>query len=267
MTQIPIPADTAQVFRSGGSQCRNFGLMFDRFIGFDDGWTLEGSRKHDEAAELVKRCNEWARDPAYRRVYEALRVRQEKMMISAGGRSFTAAPEWRLVIGLGRDSALETGLTLHRVYGFPFVPGSSLKGMALAWAHATQQPAPDIRAVFGEQDEKQAACAGEITFFDALPVTPPQLKLDVMNPHYPDYYRPGDRKPPADWQSPVPVYFITIEKSTRFIFGVGQRKRQTQLLDTARTWLQSALQDLGVGGKTTSGYGYWTEFREATIGG
>lgn len=36
---------------------------------------------------------------------------------------------WRLVTGLATNPALETGLTLHRLGGFPLVPGASLKGL------------------------------------------------------------------------------------------------------------------------------------------
>ena len=31
MADLPLPADTARAYRSGKQQCRNFGLLFDRF--------------------------------------------------------------------------------------------------------------------------------------------------------------------------------------------------------------------------------------------
>src|SRR5437764_360207 len=36
----------------------------------------------------------------------------------------------RLIVGLGADNILETGITLHHTYGVPFIPGSGLKGLA-----------------------------------------------------------------------------------------------------------------------------------------
>jgi CRISPR-associated protein Cmr6 len=36
----------------------------------------------------------------------------------------------RLIVGLGGDNVLETGLTLHHTYGVPLIPGNALKGLA-----------------------------------------------------------------------------------------------------------------------------------------
>ena len=38
-------------------------------------------------------------------------------------------PEWRVVVGLKTNTLLESGITLHPVYGFPIVPSSALKGV------------------------------------------------------------------------------------------------------------------------------------------
>jgi CRISPR-associated protein Cmr6 len=253
MADYPLPLDTVRAFRAAERGCRNFGLLYDCFVGYSPGWSLEGSQKYQEAARLVDAANRWASDAAYRAMYQAVRERWQRIMANNGAESFTATPEWRLVVGLGRDSAFETGLTLHRVYGFPYVPGSALKGMTKAWAEANGElKKTEIETVFGQPEK-----AGTAVFFDALPVSPPWLELDVINPHYPEYYRPGSRLPPADWQSPVPIYFITVAAGTEFLFGVGVRSSATDKAALVRTWLRRALQEMGVGGKTTSGYGYW----------
>lgn len=36
---------------------------------------------------------------------------------------------WRLVIGLGDSSIYETSMTLHHIYGIPYIPGSAIKGI------------------------------------------------------------------------------------------------------------------------------------------
>ena len=36
---------------------------------------------------------------------------------------------WRLIVGLGNESVYETGMTFHPIYGIPYIPGSSLKGV------------------------------------------------------------------------------------------------------------------------------------------
>lgn len=61
----------------------------------------------------------------YRRYFEALEavgVRRPDTVIA--GRTL-----WRLVSGLGTNPALEIGLYLHPLYGFPYLPGSSVRGL------------------------------------------------------------------------------------------------------------------------------------------
>lgn len=36
---------------------------------------------------------------------------------------------WRLLIGWGSNPTLEAGMTLHHLYGFPYIPGSAVKGL------------------------------------------------------------------------------------------------------------------------------------------
>lgn len=44
--------------------------------------------------------------------------------------SLTGTLTWRMVVGLGNESVHETSMTLHQVYGIPYIPGSALKGIA-----------------------------------------------------------------------------------------------------------------------------------------
>ena len=81
-----------------------------------------------------------------------------------------------------------------------------------------------------------------------------------MNPHYPDYY--GDTKgtiPPADWQSPIPIQFLTIGKATSFQFVIGVKKESEGILTKTKVWLETALKEHGIGAKTAVGYGYMTD--------
>lgn len=36
---------------------------------------------------------------------------------------------WRLIIGLGGMHPQETSMTLHHIYGIPYIPGSAVKGV------------------------------------------------------------------------------------------------------------------------------------------
>src|SRR5579883_1204694 len=41
----------------------------------------------------------------------------------------------RLIVGLGSENILETGLRLNQTYGVPIIPGSALKGLAAHYCH------------------------------------------------------------------------------------------------------------------------------------
>lgn len=122
----------------------------------------------------------------------------------------------------------------------------------------------DIINVCGAQ-----AQAGRICFFDAVPTGPVVLETDIINPHYPDYYRAfgnDPNAPPADYYSPIPVMFLTVAAETIFLFAVALRRddntdgKAATRLAQARGWLEGGLGQLGVGAKTTSGYGLFGEF-------
>jgi len=168
--------------------------------------------------------------------------------------------DWRLVVGLGGASVYETSMTLHHLYGFPYIPASGIKGMVNAYVHTqvadNDKNDDDIKRIFGTQEQ-----AGKIIFYDALPKTPPTIKPDVMNPHYTPYYQPKSKTEyPADYHKPVPVNFLTVTDTT-FSFTIGVRKgidenQRKHLLETTQKWLKGALEEQGIGAKTAVGYGY-----------
>ena len=171
-------------------------------------------------------------------------------------------PDWRVIVGLGTDSVYETGITLHHIYGFPYIPASAIKGITNHYAQDMlklenaehNETLKEFKVtedlsfeIFGTT-EKQ----GKITFFDAMPLTPPKIKPDIMNVHYPDYY--GKDKAPTDTQSPNPIFFLTVEDTVfQFILGC---KEDENLLSIAYKWMENALSDKGIGAKTAVGYGY-----------
>jgi CRISPR-associated protein Cmr6 len=193
-------------------------------------------------------------------------------------------PEWRFVTGLGGHSVYETGITLHHIYGVPFIPASSIKGVLRSWIIYTQfgnddQGKEDLKNaekralqckgfcyLFGCPAESvmKKAYQGRITFFDALPTKKPTIEPDIMNPHYPKWYG-GDGRAPVDTESPIPVFFLTV-KETPFLFILGTKPKENEedwnIKDklfwgkTLMAWLTEALSEHGIGAKTAVGYGY-----------
>jgi CRISPR/Cas system CMR subunit Cmr6 (Cas7 group RAMP superfamily) len=84
----------------------------------------------------------------------------------------------------------------------------------------------------------------------------PDLHVDIMNPHYGDYYGADtSRTPPADYLNPVPIKFLTVAKDTAFIFRALVGKNQVDLVKKVKNAFEKALTAEGVGAKTAVGYG------------
>lgn len=347
---IPVPPSAVEAFRAHiGKSPQNAGLVFERFA--PD--LQEDSKLKEKGLQAARDASQKGDDA----LLKAWNVRWDKL--TGHALTFCLQTDWRLIAGLGKKGSLEVGFTFHR-YGFPYLPGSSLKGLARAAAlleigerlgeetleklrqavietdkpkerekfgllkaletifsrpeeetclkelaacqnapsEALETLAKTFRAVFGTTEH-----AGHVVFFDAIPSARelPRLDLDIMNPHYPDYYKEtGEEKPktpPANWQSPVPVKFLTVAPGSEFRFAVGWRKAPIDItpletlpekaqkewrwfkgaitptpqspnpvLEKARKWLESGLCDLGAGGKTNAGYGYFVEVGKQAAG-
>lgn len=168
--------------------------------------------------------------------------------------------EGRLVAGLGYDSPMEVGLSLHPLHGFPYLPGSSVKGVARTYAERIEEASPDaLLQVFGSTSlsgSDPERRKGRVTFMDAIPASEPRLELDVMTPHYGDYYTDGGETPPGNWHDPTPVPFLAVAGGTSFRFPLVAENEE--LLEQAASWLEKGLFWVGAGGKTSSGYGLFT---------
>ncbi len=170
------------------------------------------------------------------------------------------ATDGRLIIGLGIESILETGLRLHYTYGVPLLPGSSLKGVcahycADIWAAADPRFAREgeyYNVLFGSQED-----AGLLRFHDAW-ILPATLKgclvEDVMTPHQSGYY--GGTAPPSDKGNPLPVSFLSARGTFLIAIECDDPSEAGKRWATLGLELcKQALRDWGIGGKTRAGYG------------
>jgi CRISPR type III-B/RAMP module RAMP protein Cmr6 len=168
-------------------------------------------------------------------------------------------PDWRIVTGMGEASVYETNMMLHHIYGVPYIPASTVKGVLRHYLDEFPEGKSYIELIFGKGDGDSSTnkpVKGQCIFFDAFPQKAPRIELDVMTPHYPKYYSEG--QPPADWQSPNPIHFLTVGKGTYFSFIIGLPKIEEaqELKSKLAIWLEEALQTKGIGAKTAVGYGY-----------
>jgi CRISPR-associated protein Cmr6 len=175
-------------------------------------------------------------------------------------RSVLLTPQWRVVVGHGEDTAHETSLTMSPTYGFPIFPGSALKGVAASQARSGYgEVLPDaVARLFGTPRPgiDAEAAQGAVVVLDALPVTPPEMVVDVLTPHVKPYYdKDTDGEPkqwPAEYHNPVPVRFLAVERTPFLAWLIGQPDDIEQLGEL----LCDGVDDLGLGGKTAAGYGY-----------
>jgi CRISPR-associated protein Cmr6 len=156
----------------------------------------------------------------------------------------------RLIIGLGAASVFETSITLHHVYGFPYIPSTSIKGIVRSAIIRACFESSEAKAIqdklfcdlFGcpakikENNQEFPSWyethestpnnsvgdrQGKIIFFDAFPCIAPTIKEDIINVHFSDYYT-GENKPPTDSGSPNPITFLTVV-NTQFGFILGTK--------------------------------------------
>jgi CRISPR-associated protein Cmr6 len=267
----PLPQDTRRIFEGIQCRCTNLSLWLDRYIGYKQNWQLQEEQKIENFKKIAQNF-QFDNDLIqhyYHRWQEKFKFLPHK--------TFKASPEWRIVVGLGQTSILETSMTLDRITGIPIIPGSALKGLAASYAmlcdpeisklaynsdtekieRIKAEENPHFKAIFGSEGE-----AGQIIFFDAVPIEAPKLEPDIMNNHYQEYY--SDKtvsQAPTPYQNPVPVYFLTLGKKTQFAFAVVGRDNQSEtkeLVKQAEIWLKAGLSELGIGAKTFAGYGYMT---------
>ena len=222
----------------------------------------------------------------FRNKYDSLSYEKEQLILK---------PSWKLTIGLGHESVYETSITLHHIYGIPYIPASSIKGVVRShiinevfYQEDSEEPA-EFRAlqdevfckIFGTSKEtstenkkkekfivkspiivegKPSDHIGSILFFDAFPIEEPRIVPEIMNVHYPDYY--DEKNPPTDYQNPRPIFFPVVE-NTAFQFTIATKHRlladYTLQNKTITQWLTEALQNHGIGAKTAVGYGYMEE--------
>ena len=256
----PIPraaVDALSAHKNSAPQ--NPGLIFDRFV---PDWRQPGEVKSEGLKDVCK-----ASAKADGRLLQGWNARWEVTVSAFRGRPRSLKTEWRLIAGLGRKGPLEVGFTFNR-YGFPILPGSSVKGIARAYAHLVEErdeSDSEFLTILGRApqrgEDETVAQAGRAVFFDAIPAGVPRLERDIMNPHYPEYYQGNGY--PTNWQNPVPVSFLTVAADTEFRFAVGWRgtwdESAQTLREQAEAWLIGGLTTLGAGAKTSAGYGFFQE--------
>ena len=204
--------------------------------------------------------------------------------------SFPAKLGGRLLIGMAGGVMENSGLTLDRITGLPFIPGSSVKGISrhtALWEIRESQNEPEKQQsllnmalnIFGfspndlnnrgdflwavQDDRARLDTAlrafpgdnykGICSFLNAQPSNTENLQIvaEVLTPHFNNNLRP--------------IFFPAVEAGSEFSFAIVATRKgickgldQSSILNQVKSWLQTALQNNGIGAKTGAGYGWFT---------
>jgi CRISPR-associated protein Cmr6 len=270
----------------------NMGLWFERFFNQFDDDANEILESKSLNGELIQGTNFWLQKLNNAGNTDALRqaaCRQMNLVKQLNGRYKFFNTQWHFVTGTGYPHPVENGLSWHRTHGVPYLSGAAVKGLVRAWVEEWEYAAPDdeteeekktreakkhkhLLSWFGsESKQNKTNQAGDIIFFDALPVKEVQLVTDIMTPHQGEWYSNGGKiknvatepeKVPADWHDPIPIPFLVVDKATSYLFSVAPRNAQTAErvdMNCVICCLTNALEWLGAGAKTATGYGGFIE--------
>jgi len=176
--------------------------------------------------------------------------------IAGEGNYFQVKCPWRIRVGghRGPESIL---LPAFDALGMPFIPSSTLRGVARAEAlRQLNNDEKEVEKFFGSLDAKDSDRMGKIVFLDAYPVASRDdksggLTVDMANNIW---TWNGDR---LDY-APNPNPFLSLQEP---IFLIGIRAAITvsddakkSLIDKVMGWLTAGLKN-GAGSQVNSGYG------------
>lgn len=237
--------------------CTHAGLLLDR--GFKQ-WDENGENHNAAVVNLHQQAAKITKDTAlYEKAYQ--HWYQLQLHNDQQSEVWFAELENRMFLGMGSTSPIEAGISLHHTYGVPYIPGSAIKGVLHHYAQEAEVDSKIQDLLFGKQasetNRRDSGSAGYIIVNNAwwIPQGKAALTPEIITVHTQEYYnKKGATKLHPDFEKPNPNPQIAIQGSFMFSFE-GDRK----LINYAMKLLKEVLQNRGIGGKVSSGYGYFKE--------
>lgn len=256
-----------------------------RYLMYLPFWSQDWNKIKEGKQQVLKTL--CAIPPHARETMCALAQRQCDIGKGIGAEVIEAFSTSPFATGLGWEHPNENGFAFLHPYGLPYLAGSGVKGvlrdaaqeLAEGLAGDAQSWTEDaVTALFGPKPEEikkaEDASRGALRFFDVIPeIAGEGLGVDIMNPHYGDYYQAKQKDDrgreiypngatPHDAGSPVPIFFLVVPPGSQFTFVVdcpheyllpdNLRSKWRGMTRAAFTY---AFDWFGFGAKTTVGYG------------
>lgn len=265
----------------------NFGLFFQKFgkyqfadnkLETQHSWDNDKKGKEKENYEWSLVMNQFQHyQDHYRSINQILEKKQRLQTeslaffksIGSDRIELTAVALTRLLTGIGETTPTEVGMIFDRNTGLPFIPATTIKGVVrqafcvnFARKNETEIPdngeidekrIPGLIDIFGSLNTKNSTRGG-FSFFDAYSSAPPELVMDIMNPHFGKYYQGEDA--PVEIHEPIPIKFLSVEKGAEFkVRGVFLEKKAQEYREELIEAIKTAFCEIGIGAKTAVGYG------------
>jgi CRISPR-associated protein Cmr6 len=275
--------------RAAGNQpATNFGHAYEVLVPLP---TADGKMDPAKREDWLARCEQIAVSSDYASSFE----RWKRSFPPGETAMQEVAAQSRILIGHGNPSGSDVGLTVHRSWGVPMLPGSALKGLVAHYVDAVygDDAEPERRSWLGPtwkggrvaaadragdafarlfgapavDGDEHSARRGLVEFHDALYVPDyaagnRPFARDVLTVHQKPYYDSQGKEWPNDWASPNPVGFLSVKPKTRLLLVLTGPNEWIAL---AMRMLLAALTEWGVGGKTSGGYGRLAAVSDATV--
>lgn len=178
------------------------------------------------------------------RIYAKLKQRTLDL-VGTEGITIPISFNWRVRVGGTRGFRELLLPVFHPVFGIPYIPASSLKGAARAWARQSPD-ATQIEELLGTL-ENNTVKAAKVEFLDAFP-TKLCLSVDVATPQWHWQNKQVAYKP-----EPHPLLSM---KQPELLIGLRPTARgNNNDVKLVKTWLENALKSGGIGCRVSSGYG------------
>lgn len=254
MRYMPL-YDAAQNIKFSELNAPHAGLWFEKF--FSD-YAADFS-KIQEQKQLYQEITQHKALPSSKEL-ENFSKRQTELVKTQGGKTRNYKTQWHFITGMGQNHPIENGFAWHPLLGVPYLAGSGVKGLLRHWVKYYLEDTKLEQEWFGSDDVNNPYI-GELIFFDALPTTQPEIIVDIMTPHYGNWYEKGANgrieDAPHDSHEPVPISFLAVKNAT-FQISIASRtqsEKSNSAISRAFDELKTALELLGAGAKTGTGYG------------
>jgi len=246
------------------STITNFGLLYQKYAEYD-GASTHSLETKEMIKNLYKRWSHCSRDTE-KSLYRQQQVLDYYAACSLPVVQYAARLTAPLLIGIGDSHPSEIGMRFDRNTGVPCIPATSVKGAVRtaycvnkaekSGAESVSLADEGLIALFGTAGADHVnECRGSVVFFDALPVDP-DIKLDILNPHYNSYYQGDQKSTPVETDSPVPKKFLVVPAGVTFIFrAVIMKKDALGMKDLLCDSFHTAFSRIGFGAKSAIGYG------------